>query len=77
MARYAVTATSADGNSGEGPLYYTAETPEAARQQYIDWASAQYGQLYSGPSRPAADTTPSPGAVDIEFPNISVELVTA
>jgi len=77
MARYAVTALSADGNSGEGPLYYTAETPEAARQRYNAWEGAQYGQVYAGPSRPAADTTPGPGAVDIEFPNISVELVTA
>ena len=47
--RYAVTATSEDGRSGEGPFYYTADSADAARQQYVDWAYTQHGPAFSGP----------------------------
>ncbi|RBO73043.1 hypothetical protein [Microbacterium sp. H6] len=65
--RYRVTAESEDGLSGEGPFWYTADSPDGARQQYIDWALTQHGAAFSGPGLPFGDP----------FPVITVELVTS
>lgn len=58
VARYEVNATDEAGTSGEGPFYYTADSPEQARQQYIDWSLGTYGDLYHGPGLPQGGPFP-------------------
>lgn len=50
MTRYSVSAANESGTAGEGPFVFTAESADAARERYVEWAYATYGDAYEGPA---------------------------